>query len=206
MLLDLQELCKSHDLHVTGVLHVGAHHGQEFDVYEAMGVDKLIFFEPLPKTFQVLSSRLHGRATLVNVALGSKKGSVDMWVEENNAGQSSSVLEPKIHLTQYPGIRFNDRVSVEMITLDSFMEKCPDRDEYNLLNMDVQGYELEVLKGAVETIPRLCGILTEVNRAELYYGAVQVTELSTFLATHGFVCVAENWEGGNWGDAFYVRR
>ena len=49
--------------------------------------------------------------------------------------------------------------------LDTFLNE---KDLYNFINIDVQGYELEVFKGSVEFLKTIDYIMTEVNRDELY--------------------------------------
>jgi len=142
MLLDLKKLKDKHDLNIKGVLHIGAHFGQEFSTYEDLQVENVMFFEPLPHTFERLKENIHGKnkkAILVNTALGNIIGEVEMNVESSNEGQSSSILEPHIHLQQYPHIRFNNKVTVKITKLDIFIEE---KDKYNFINIDVQGYEL----------------------------------------------------------------
>jgi hypothetical protein len=58
--------------------------------------------------------------TLVNKALGDQIGQSFMYVETANGGQSSSILKPKLHLTQYPHITFDSTEQVEMIRLDDY--------------------------------------------------------------------------------------
>ena len=45
-----------------------------------------------------------------------------MNIETANEGQSSSILEPKIHLKQYPHITFNSKITVPITKLDNFIE------------------------------------------------------------------------------------
>ncbi len=90
-----------------------------------------------------------------------------------------------------------------MKTLDSYLN-LP--HSYNFINIDVQGYELEVFKGAVNTLEKIDYIITEVNRAELYKNCVQIEELDSFLSQHGFARDITSWDGDTWGDAFYVKR
>ena len=47
-------------------------------------------------------------------------------------------------------------------------ENTRHESSYNFLNMDVQGYELEVLKGGTTTLEKIEYVMTEVNRAEVY--------------------------------------
>lgn len=78
-------------------------------------------------------------------------------------------------------------------------------EKYNFINVDVQGYELEVLKGASETLRNIDYIMSEVNRDEVYENCAQVEELDNFLANYNFVRVETVWVGDIWGDAFYIK-
>ena len=75
----------------------------------------------------------------------------------------------------------------------------------NFINIDVQGYELEVFKGATNTLKHIDYIMSEVNTDEVYEGCVLIDELDEFLVTFGFNRVETNMAGGLWGDAFYIK-
>lgn len=202
MLLNLENLKEKYNLKIKGVLHIGAHVGQEYNTYERLGVENVMFFEPIPSTFQRLKENVGEKAILLNTALGNIEGEVEMFTETINQGQSSSVLQPEYHLIQHPNIQFNGRETVKITKLDNFIN---DKEKYNFINVDVQGYELEVFKGGSEYLKSIDYIMTEVNRAELYKGCAQIGELDEFLSEYGFQRVETTWDGGTWGDAFYVK-
>ena len=47
MLLDLREICKKIPRPIVGVIHIGAHYGEENEVYEDLEIHNRMFFEPL---------------------------------------------------------------------------------------------------------------------------------------------------------------
>jgi FkbM family methyltransferase len=205
MLLDLFKLKEKYDLKIKGVLHIGAHFGQELQTYESLNIENIMFFEPLPHTFEKLKLNTQNKGknvVLINTALGNKIGEIDMYVETANQGQSSSILEPSIHLKQYPHIQFNNKITVPITKLDEFII---DKNYYNFINLDVQGYELEVLKGGSEFLKHIDYIMTEVNRDEVYKNCPMVEDLDDFLKTYGFERVETTWDGVTWGDAFYIK-
>ena len=78
--------------------------------------------------------------------------------------------------------------------------------DYNFIAIDVQGYELEVMRGAVDTLNNIEYIVAEVNRNELYINCAKVNELDSFLGDFGFKRVETLWAGGqDWGDALYIK-
>jgi hypothetical protein len=70
--------------------------------------------------------------------------------------------------------------------------------------MDVQGYELEVLKGSENTLKGIDYIYTEVNRDELYENNAFIEEIDNFL--DNYTRVATDWSGNTWGDALYIKK
>lgn len=201
--LDLEELVQKYQVKIKGLIHVGAHYGQEYEIYQKLGIANLIFFEPLEQNFKILKTHAGEKAKLFQLALGNESKKVKMYVESANNGMSSSILKPQKHLEQYPQIVFDKEEIVEMVRLDDFLSE---KENYNFLTIDVQGYELEVLKGSSETLTNISGILTEVNRDELYSNCTRIEQLDDFLKKFNFYRVETNWEGGTWGDAFYLKK
>ena len=78
---------------------------------------------------------------------------------------------------------------------------------YNFINIDVQGYELEVFKGAEETLKHIDLILTEINKEEMYEGCALIGEMDEYMSERGFQRIATYWQqdGETWGDGLYLR-
>lgn len=203
MIFNFEELKKEVLINIKGIIHVGGHHGQEYDTYKKLNVP-LLFFEPLTSNFNVLQSKINGdtNAVAFQCALGNENKLVTMNVETANQGQSSSILKPKKHLEQYPHIRFDFTEEVNMFRLDDINI---DTSLYNFMNVDVQGYELEVFKGAFETLKNIDYIISEINRDEVYEGCPHVDELDEYLHNFGFKRIKTDWAGMIWGDALYVK-
>jgi FkbM family methyltransferase len=206
MLITLDGLVKKYNMKIVGALHVGAHYGEEVKDYIDHGIKNLCFFEPLSNTLQILEDTLAEYADSANIqiypyALGNHDCEVEMFVSDHG-GMCSSILRPKIVLEQYPGIKFPRKEKVKMVRLDD----CEvDPADYNFMNIDVQGYELEVLKGAENLLNNIDYVYTEINVAEVYANAPHVDELDKFLSTYGFSRVETDLSGTTWGDAFYIK-
>jgi FkbM family methyltransferase len=203
MLLDFNGLVEKYKMEIKGVLHIGAHHGQEHALYKNNNIKNIIYFEPRESNFNVLKNNVGEDAILFNYALGNDEKEVEMFVETANMGQSSSILEPVIHATQYPHIVFNKKEVVQMKKLDNIDINL---ENYNFINIDVQGYELEVFKGGEKVLEQIDFIIAEINRDELYRGCTQINELKDFLNNYGFELVEESWVGGNWGDGLFIKK
>ena len=200
MILDFNDLIQKYECTINGVLHIGAHGGGEYEVYKHFNINPIIFVEPQPNIFEQLKNNVGDGASCLNLALGNMEGEVEMFTNDNDQNGASSILEPKLHLEQYPNIQFDKKIKVKISKVDSLdIPKC------NFMNIDVQGYELEVLKGAKEYLNQVDYILAEVNKDELYKDCALVDDIDEFLQSYEFERVETNWAGSNWGDAFYIK-
>jgi FkbM family methyltransferase len=205
MIMNLKNIVEKYNLKIKGVLHIGAHYGEEYLPYREQGIQNMIFFEPVLSNFKILYKALKDckeHITLLNTALGNEIGEKEMWIETANQGQSCSLLEPGTHLKQYPKITFPTKEMVNVNKLDNIPF---DHQLYNMINIDVQGYELEVFKGATETLKSIDIIYTEVNFEEVYKGCCLVKDLDEFLGERGFVRILTDAKPKTWGDALYLK-
>jgi FkbM family methyltransferase len=203
MLKPLPQLISEYNLNMRGVIHVGGHRGQEYQYYKEANIPNIIFVEPLSNNMDVLKKVVGEECVLFQTALGNQVGTVEMYIEEANQGQSSSILEPQLHLQQYPNIEFLYMHDVPITKLD-LLEF--DRNKFNMINIDVQGFELEVFRGGTQTLETIDYIYSEVNREELYAGCARVEQLDLYLGEFKFERIGTWWEGVTWGDALYVKQ
>uniref|UniRef100_A0A6M3IKR1 Putative methyltransferase n=1 Tax=viral metagenome TaxID=1070528 RepID=A0A6M3IKR1_9ZZZZ len=189
---------------MRGVIQIGAHWAEEYEGWLSMGVKHFLFFEPILSNFNKLCRILPKTDNIktYRLALGNMTGVVTMYVETEHQGKSCSILEPYLHLEQYPDIEFTDRVDVQINKLDNIEY---DRTLYDHLHVDAQGYELEVFKGAEESLESIETITTEVYRKELYKGCPMFEDITLFLRDRGFNLVDVFWRGNSWGDASFKR-
>lgn len=197
----LADIITSYKIHITGVVHVGAHYGQEVKEYRSVSIPKIVLIEPLAKPFKRLEEKFGSDKDIIlfNTAIGRKTGIVELFVDNKNSGQSSSILKPKEHLKIYPKIIFDQKETCGIRPLSSFNFDS----SYNLLNVDVQGYELEVLKSC-DSLENFNVIILEVNEVEMYEGCCTIHMLDKFLKSYTRVKTLMTKNAG-WGEATYIK-
>jgi FkbM family methyltransferase len=142
----------------------------------------------------------------VQAACGARNGMAKMTVMRGMF--SSSLLKPKTHLIRHPEVALEGEIEVRIARLDDILSGIGARaDDYNVLVLDAQGYELECLKGAEATAAALDIVISEVNAEELYEGCALVQDLDAWLSGRGFTRIWTDWNGrgGSYGDALYAR-
>jgi FkbM family methyltransferase len=98
-----------------------------------------------------------------------------------------------------------------MTTLDAITENGPFAYP-NFIKLDVQGYEIEVLRGGTRTLESVEAVLMEVNLLPLHEGAPLFHESAEYLGKHGFqvydICgfMRRPYDGALWqADVIFVR-
>jgi FkbM family methyltransferase len=169
------------------VIDVGANTGQFLrEVTSALPFVKIVCFEPNPEAFWLLSenSKQYQGVLLYNVAVGSAVGKTPLHVSAFSP--SSSVLPMAArHLSEFPFTVTKGTIDVPVTTLDQvFASESITED--TLCKLDVQGFELEVLRGASHTLTRVRYIIIETSFVELYEGSPLFEHIYEYLSERGF--------------------
>jgi len=185
-----------------GVLHIGAHFGQESDKYQQFNL-KVTWIEGNPKIFDQLSKNvlIFENQKAICALLGDRNEENIVFFEASNEGQSSSIFRTGDKLNSV--VKSSGTTLQNMVRLDSFLS-IKDLFEYDHWVIDVQGAELHVLKGAGELIQNCKSLLIEVSRGDFYRNATKFEELIEFLAGEGFKPILFPQDGFH-GNAIFVR-
>ena len=148
-------------------------------------------FEPVPEAMRLTeqaTSNVRDRVSLYPCALGSTPGQFEMNVSgggDAGGSQSSSLLTPSGHLDEYQNVVFKQRIEVEVVRLDDWAQQ-EGVEKLDFLWLDLQGFELEALRGAEKLLSGVSAIHTEVSHRQLYEGGVLYPELESWLVQRGF--------------------
>lgn len=145
-------------------------------------------FEPNPELVNILHSRF-GNLRNVNIypnALGSKSDNVQFnIVNAGGKGGASSVLNPSEVLKFYHGdnARIEKSIEVSLVRLDEILGNVENID---LIKLDLQGYELDALRGCEKLFHRIKIITTEIEFVALYDKQPLFTDIDDYLRKQNF--------------------
>lgn len=181
---------------VNIIFEVGARYGDETKKLNEIFKNSTVYsFECNPKTIDTCKMKLSTTNNIIFNAfgLGEKEEDLPFYsYTKNNDGASSLLKRIDFDRTQtQSGI-------VKIKTLENYVNNNNIK-KIDLLCMDVQGYELNVLKGAGNFIKNINYIIMEepkpiINNNYLpsnihskYVNAPSSQEIKTFMTEHGFV-------------------
>lgn len=209
--MSFKERCLT-EKNIKKVVHVGADRGGELPQYRNMGVEEVVWVEANPEVYQELLENLE----LMDVSevkslpfnqLISDSDDIETdfniyygWDAGHLVGNKgmSSLLKAKN--SWWGSECYRGTVKLQSSTLDTFLEKNSLGYDYDMLNMDTQGAELMVCKGAVKLLESVKYINSEVTLYNPQYeGNPLFDEIYDFLKPYGFVHIETELSGdGNW--------
>lgn len=191
------------------IIEAGAFTGNDTVIMAQTWPQSTIYaFEPVPEIFKQLYNNTKNFENVypIQLALGAHDGTAQLWPsphpkKEGQFTQASSLLQPKERLA-WSNIQFNDPITVQTITLASWMQQ-EHLDHIDFLWLDTQGYELPIMQASADVIKKIPLIYTEVHFTEAYAGQAQYHELKNWLESIGFTLIGKdfhdetNWFFGN---------
>lgn len=173
---------------VDMVLDVGAAVGNYGKWIREVGYEgRICSFEPLSAAFKQLQRNTAADPLWEcrKLALGPEAGTAEINVAGNSDSSSLLPMEER-HEQAAPSSVYIGAERVEVATLDGVWEEVVGDARKPFLKLDVQGYELETLRGAVESVPKLHGVQAELSLVPLYEGGPLWLEVIEFLRDRGF--------------------
>jgi FkbM family methyltransferase len=130
---------------------------------------RIVAFEPGADAYARLSGRCGGMATVtvVNKAVGCEPGMATLWSDSPGSGLASLDRRRLDHF----GIDFSHSEPVEVVTLDSWAALAGVTP--SVLKLDVEGREMDVLRGATE-------LLGAVDLVQFEFGGCNIDSRTFF--------------------------
>lgn len=165
----LPRLLAEQGIEPRGVLHVGAHRGEEVPVYRKLGFRRIVLAEPNPALREHL---LTLGCEVASCAVGTP-GRRSFFLTRQPT--RSSLLRPTGHV---PGAEVERSVAVETRALAEFVAL-----DLNVLAIDAQGAELEIIQSGPVSAFEL--VIVECRSGRHYHGQPTPTEVRAHLEAEG---------------------
>jgi len=170
------------------VLDVGANDGPfARQLREAGYHGRIVSFEPQAAAYEALcrAAAADPLWECRNVALGVDEGEVALNIAANSSSSSLLEMSP-LHVASAPESAYVGREQVSIQRLDSLAGELGIAEATVYLKVDVQGFELDVLRGAGAALERAVLVEAELSLVPLYKGAPRFEEVLNYLAELGF--------------------
>lgn len=173
---------------VSLVLDVGAHYGETVRDIRSNGyTGKIISIEPTLKSFNVLSKIKDKNMQAFNLGLGENSGFLKL--NEFEESYMNSFLEAKKN-SRFDMKQLSESSLVECTTLDLFIFDNSLQNEVIFMKLDVQGFEINVLKGLDKYKDKIIALQVEISINSIYTGASNFSELLKWLDENNFRIVS----------------
>ncbi|MCL2925246.1 MAG: FkbM family methyltransferase [Trichodesmium sp. MAG_R04] len=190
-----------------GIIHVGAHIGQEFPAYKAAQVKACVYIEPIPEIFDRLKAKIGKTPMHFPVqALCSDVSNEEVPFNVSSSSQSSSMFLMGKVAELYPHHRYVRQIKMTTTTLDEIIYSKFAAHKFDLLVMDAQGAELKILMGSNKLLKdQIKYVYAEVSEFPLYQGGCTFEEVTSYLGLHKLKLKNLGFNSKNWGDGLYVK-
>jgi FkbM family methyltransferase len=179
------------------IFDVGANVGQSISRYREKFPNCIVTsFEPNPETFTLLEKNWGGvtGVTLSPIALSNYIGQASFYA--TRVSEASSLLQPTERMIELSSEHKYDHVKIDVATttLDQYCE-INNIGQIDILKIDVQGSELDVLKGAEKLLQtgKITSIYSEITLAETYKNQARFVDIISFLTSNNY----EIWDIGS---------
>lgn len=177
---------------MKGVVHVGAHLGEEVPRYVAEGRDPIICFEPL--SFGPLFEH---PINWISFGLHDVTGHFILRVpkhlhDDSLDTQSSSMfklINERARAIGWTPSQFENEVMIFCVRFDEWARRVGFKRDCSLLVIDVQGAELNVLRGFGDYLQDFSELKIECSQPAVYHGGADAKEVVHFLDEQGFEAI-----------------
>lgn len=195
------------------ILDIGGGVGASVILYNKFFPEnKILVFEPILENYNIIKSRTSQfpNINVFNYAVGTENSKKQINIA--NRITSSSLLplsvDPCSNVFDEKNLGRNRVENVEVVRLDDFLQNI--QGDIGIIKIDVQGYEMNVLKGSEESLERAKIILLEQSNHDGYSGSPKYYEIDSYLREHGFTLydilpsIFDNGKLKEW-DVIYLR-
>jgi FkbM family methyltransferase len=152
---------------------VGANIGNKVDMLMRVGA-RVVAIEPQESCYRILKYKYGNKISLVNKGVGEAVETKEFHISSSNTISSfSTEWINAVKKSRFRNDEWNKTISVPMTTLDRLILEF---GVPNYIKIDVEGYELEVLKGLNSSVPLISFEYTIPERLERVYQCLYLIE------------------------------
>ena len=188
--VELENLVK--DLHFKTVLDIGSNKGQFILLIKKLYKNKIFYsFEPIREILEKQKKFFKDKRNLFfyNIGIGKKSEKKRFYI--TNRKDSSSFLKVERKIKDNEDYRVEEERIITIKSLDKIMSKKKLLGPI-LMKIDVQGFELEVLKGSYSTLKKIKYIIIEVSNDEIYFKQPLANEIIKYLNSNNFMIIKKS--------------
>jgi FkbM family methyltransferase len=163
MYIDWEQISKLPEIDTFIDIGVGPKGTQMF--WEKYFDKKIFCIDPLIEAQKIANQLLKGKDfVFLKYALGSSKKEEYLNIEEEDKGRASILKATDINVEG----EIVEKLKVEVVTLDEIIKNKSSLGRIGI-KIDTEGYELDVLKGATETLKNTKFVIAEVRHNHLSF-------------------------------------
>ena len=161
--------CKKNTLKFNHILDIGAWVGT-WSMAMNPYCGRVVAFEPDPLHYSCLVQNVSDDVETHQLAVGSDSKNISL--SDDNFTQAKRII---------------GNGDIPMVTVDSLK-----LDGVDIIKIDVEGYEMEVLKGAENTLKHCKYLMIELNNNTKKYGSSNIA-VEKHIANLGFKVLMDHW-------------
>ncbi len=176
------------DKQIDCVLDVGANIGQYALELRELGYrGRIVSFEPMPAAFEKLTQASeHDPLWLVeNIALGSETGRLPLSIIANSPSSSFLEVDPRVSVGTVD-LSVVGSVEVPIQPLDKIFASAIDGCQHIHLKIDTQGFERQVIQGALDSLASISLVQMELALVRNYVGETLAEDMIALMRHHDF--------------------
>lgn len=181
-------------INIQNLCDIGAHDGEWSRIACIINpsIKSIALFEPQKEFFKILINQKYQGANIkyFNIGIGNTNRILKLY---GGTASASLFIPSEFQKKLFPKSLKNVEEKVKITTLDQIysLHKLPFPD---VIKIDVQGYELYVLKGAKKVISRARYIIIEVSFKEFYKEQPKLSKLLLELEQNNYSIISKGYE------------